>query len=493
MNERMLAPHGPANLSDRAAEMESASGTQRQAIVESRKLDATADLAPAKESERGGSLGDVARTLGISAAGLVVVMLTSVVLARALGPEGRGVYAVAYRAIGILIAVSQFGLPEVMMFQMRTERRRPSELAANSLIVIFAATALTAAFLWATYPLMGDTFYEGVGERLMWLAFLTLPFNLAFVLFGRLIQLDGRLGAYNLLLLASRVATLVAIVVFLSVRPAEPGAALAGLAVASALVALPAIWLARRWVANQAWRIGRALLAESLRNGFKVQWGMLSHILGLYSGVFIVNYFLDLESVGYFATALGIATLMLVVSQASQTVLHSWMPAAASDLSQVAERTVVFARHTGLVLTGMALVLVATGVPAIRFLYGAEFEPAYAPMAILLFGMIARGVGQIVVSQLALERYFYLDSTGAVLGVVVSIGLSWLLVPAVGVWGAALGTAVGHTAATAWLMYWFVKKTDANLADFVPKASDARLYARLMKSSFGGAAQRSKV
>ena len=473
--------------------MESASGTHRLGMVEPRKPDETAGPSTTKESGRGGSLGDVARTLGISAAGLVVVMLTSIVVTRALGPEGRGVYAVAYRAIGILIAVGQFGLPEVMLFQMRTERRRPSELAANSLIVLFAATALTAAFLWATYPLLDDTFYKGVGKPLMWLAFLGLPFNLAFLFFGRLIQLDGRLGTYNVLLFASRVATLVAVVVFLAVRPGEPGAAILGLVVASALVAVPAIWLARRWAANQAWRLHPALLAESLRNGLKVQWGMLAHILGLYSGVFIVNYFLDLESVGFFAMALGIATLILVVSQASQTVLHAWMPAAASDLSQVAERTVLFARHTGMVLTGITLVLVATGMPTIRLLYGAEFEPAYALMAIMLPGIIARGVGQIVVSQLALERYFFLNSAGAVLGVVVSIGLSWLLVPEVGVWGAALGTAVGHAAATAWLIYWFLRKTGANPADFVPRMSDALLYARLLRLNVGGAAEQFKT
>ena len=408
-------------------------------------------------------------------------MLTSVVLARALGPEGRGAYAVAFRAIAILIAVSQFGLPEAMLPQMRVDRRRPSELAANSLVLALVATAVAAALLWATFPLLGDSFYKGVGRPLMWVAFLILPSNLLFLFFGRLIHLDGRLGMFNLLTLASRAATLIGVIVFLVVRPGEPSSAILGSVAASALVAIPSVVLVRRLVARLNWRVDLGLFVTCLRNGFKVQWGMFAHLVGQFSGVFILNYFLDLEDVGRFAIALGMATLILIFSEAARTVLQAWMPAAAANRKQVTQRTVAFARHTAIVLSAVTLSLVALGYPLIRLLYGPEFEAAYVPMAILSAGMVARGVAQILSSQLALEGYLALPSWAAVLGLIVSVSMSWFLVPEVGVWGAALGTAAGSVAALMFTMYWFLFKVGAELKDFLPRASDTQPYVRYFR------------
>ena len=423
----------------------------------------------------------VVQTLCVSGLGLLLAIVTSVVVTRSLGPEGKGVYAVAVHAIGILIGVGQFGLPEVMLSQMRADRRRSSELAANNLIFIVAGTALLAALFWATYPLLGNSFYKGVGSSVMWLAFLMLPFNLAFLFFNRLIHLDGQLTTYNLLMLASRGATLIAVLICLRVQPGEPESVILGLVISLGLMGVLAISLVRSRVVSEDWRINLTLLGESLRGGLKVQVGMLAHLLNQYMGIFILNYFLDLRSVGWFSTALGLASYMLLLPNALRTVLQAWMPNTASLPDQIAERTVMATRHTAFMLCAASLAATLVGLPLIRFLYGSEFEPSYLPMLILLPGLVAAGVGQILASHLDFEGYLGLSSFAAVVAVMVNLSLVWVLVPSLGMWGAGLATTTGHLTHTLILAYYFLRKTDRQLVEFLPKASDAQLYVNLLR------------
>lgn len=308
-------------------------------------------------------------TFGISCLIAVIGILTSIITTRSLGPEGKGVYSIAIRAIGILIAFGQFGLPEVMLFQMRSDQRRPSAMAANSLVIILAGTALAATLLWVTYPFLENSFYRGVGDTVLWLAFLGLPFNLAFLFFGRMIHLDGRLGAYNLLRLISAGTGLVAISICLWINPGNPGAAILGLVISYFVLAICAVILVRRWIAPQNWRMELVLLRKSFWNGFKVQWGMFANILGQYAGIFILNYFLDLQDVGWFSTALGLATFVLLLSETARTVLQAWMPSHDNTSEEAAQRTLVTTRHTFLILLACAICLAIFGKPLILIMY----------------------------------------------------------------------------------------------------------------------------
>ena len=427
-------------------------------------------------------LRQLAQTLGTSGLSMLFGIATSIVVTRSLGPEGKGAYAVAVYAISILIGISQFGLPEVMLLQMRVDRRRPSELAANSLVAVIVGTALAAMLLWASYPLLANSFYKGIGQPLIWLAFLMLPGSLAFLFFSRLIHLDGRLGTYNCLTITSKGLSFAAILLCFRVHPGEPGAAILGLAIAQGLVAVPAILLVRSYVAPRAWRIDLALLGESFRGGFKVQWGMLAHLIDQYLGIFILNYFLGLQSVGWFSTALGLATFVLLLSEAIRTVLQAWMPNAAHIPDQVAERTAEFARHTIILLCLASFLLFIFGLPLIRLMYGIEFEPSYAPMVILLVGVIARGVGQIVASHLSFAGHLGLASAATVLGLAGHICMAWIFVPILGMWGAALASTAGYLVHTLFLIYWFLQKNGLPLGVLLPRASDGRLYISVIRS-----------
>ncbi|MEW6740163.1 MAG: oligosaccharide flippase family protein [Nitrospirota bacterium] len=433
---------------------------------------------------KGNFTKNIIHTFLVSSLSVPISILVSIVVARSLGPEGKGIYAVVTSAMALLIAVGQFGFLEVLLFQMRHDRRQPSKLAANALVIALIGSIIAAGILVSVYPLVKGSFLKGVSKELLWLAYLLVPFNLVFLSFQRLLHLDGLIAKYNLLVLLSSVSTLIATYAMLRVQPGEPGAAVLGIVTSMVLMSLVAVMLVKKKVAPDSWRVDTPLLCESIRQGSIVQGGMILHLLGQYAGIFILNYLLDSQQVGWFSTAVGLSNMMLLVSNSTRTVLQGWMPSASEMPERVIEMTIVFARITVIILCALGILLAVFGLPVIRIMYGYQFELSYSPMLMLLFGVVARGMGQIVVSQLALNKQFAVDTGAAALSLIANIALTWLLIPKFGMYGAALSAAVGNIAQTLFLTYWFIQKSGRSFLEFLPKLSDARLFFNVVKPLF---------
>src|SRR5690606_23929524 len=121
----------------------------------------------------------------------------------------------------------------------------------------------------------------------------------------------------------------------------------------------------------------------------------------------------SLADVGYYATALGLATYVTFVSVSVRTVLQARMPALSDQPSAIADLTVIVGRHALLLLCGAALGLALVARPAINLLYGPEFDPAYLPLVLLLPGMVFYGLQQILASYFTALRQYGTPAIGS--------------------------------------------------------------------------------
>jgi O-antigen/teichoic acid export membrane protein len=91
------------------------------------------------------------------------------------------------------------------------------------------------------------------------------------------------------------------------------------------------------------------------------------------------------------------------------------------------------------VLLGVALVgaLVAAGRPAVRLFFTPQYEPAASLMILLGVGVAMSGIGAFGSTVLAAGRRFRLQLLTAVVGLLIQLPACALLVPSMGLWGAA--------------------------------------------------------
>src|SRR5438132_909718 len=93
----------------------------------------------------------------------------SVLLPRVLGPEARGEYQLAVKLAGLVLAVAQWGIPEVLLQLMADGRASTARLIGTSLSLGLAGAAVTAVVLGLAAPLLRDNLLRGVEPLLLWL------------------------------------------------------------------------------------------------------------------------------------------------------------------------------------------------------------------------------------------------------------------------------------------------------------------------------------
>ena len=430
---------------------------------------------------RGSFASNVVHTMGTSIVVAILGVAASAVLARSLGPEGRGAYAIAVQAMLVLVAFGQFGVPETMMAQMRSERRRLDLIAGNSALLVVIATALVGGVLWAGYPLLRDSLFEDTGQRLIVLSFLLVPLNLTFVFFSRILQLSGLVRIYNGLLALQAIGGLSLLLIWLLVWDTETEAAVLGLVTAVAITGLTAAVLVNREMPFWRWRLSGTLGIESLRGGIKLQFGMVAALLGQQLGVFVLAIYVDLRSAGLYAAALAVTNFLLMFSQSARTVLQAWMPGESIQPDMVKQRTILVTRHTAIILGAGGLILAILGYPLIKLLFGADFTPAYGPMLILLVAALWRGLGQVTVSYLVFEGRLGLAAISAPAGLAVNVLLALLLAPSIGIYGVAIAALVGQFATLLFLVGCFSILAGSKWTDLWPRWKDVQSYSQVVR------------
>src|SRR5438874_2331053 len=128
---------------------------------------------------------------------LVFGVAVSVMLPRVLGPEARGEYQLAVKLAGLVLAVAQWGIPEVLLQMLAEGRARTGALIGTSLCLGLLGAAVVAAALGLAAPLFSDNLLRGVEPILLWLTLGGSVASLVALLARRFIQLGGRLDVYN--------------------------------------------------------------------------------------------------------------------------------------------------------------------------------------------------------------------------------------------------------------------------------------------------------
>src|SRR5438270_13713208 len=128
-----------------------------------------------------------------SLAVLVFGVAVSVLLPRILGPEARGEYQLAVKLAGLVLAVAQWGIPEVLLQLMAEGKARTGALIGTSLSLGLLGAVVVAAVLGLAAPVFSNNLLRGVEPVLLWLTLAGSAVSLVGLLARRFIQLGGRL------------------------------------------------------------------------------------------------------------------------------------------------------------------------------------------------------------------------------------------------------------------------------------------------------------
>jgi len=375
------------------------------------------------------------------AATLVIGFGASVALARTLGPADRGLLGVMLALSSLVLVVVGAGLPPAVAYHASRKDARPAALLGDSLVWAAVMAALLIPAAWLAREPIADAFGGGRGGTAWVLAAALVP--VTFLDWTTHNQLVGtlRFGRYNALVVLSKVVYLAGVIVLLGVFELGVAAAIIATAVGSIVVvagALRPILAAGRPVFDGT------LLRRLVRYGMRVQVGALFQTANARLDVLILGLYKPLNDVGQYVIAQTIAELVMTLALAFRTSILPLVSHYEGDERQRGT-TVASTRHYG-ILAGAAVVAnAAFGTLVIAVAFGPGFRAAIVPMLVLLPGVWFLGLGMVIAGDLGGRGRPGLSSVLGGLAAAFTVGLDLLLIPPLGVMGAALASVGAYS------------------------------------------------
>jgi O-antigen/teichoic acid export membrane protein len=405
-------------------------------------------------------------------------VVVSVLLPRVLGPEARGEYQLAVKLAGLVLALAQWGIPEVLLQALAERRASLGSLIGTSLSLGMAAAIVTASVLWLAAPLFQDTLLKGVDPILLALTLGGSVASLIGILTRRFIQLGGRLDVYNGLDIARTALFVVLVAICGVLLPRQAvGPTLAWLVGEFALAACATGFLLRTTSGGGRWQPKFSLARELASSGAPIQFGLLGMFVGSEGGAFVLNANLDITAVGVYSVALSVSRLVLQISVALRTALQPRLLANEHDSAAMTARVT---RH-GLLWMVLIAVGLAIGSPLAPLIFGRDFSAVGPALVLLLPGMVAYGVWQLLASHLLrIGRRGFLACVAWLFGAV-SIALQAVGTQAFGLAGAAVGLSVAYLLAMVVVLIAFVQLSGRPVRELVPAPGDLAFYVGLTR------------
>lgn len=375
-----------------------------------------------------------------------------ILIGRMLGPSDAGVFTLGVTYYAIIVALSTFGLHELLVREVTPRRDESGRYLINYLLIRLVVSALLYAALLLFLEL--DLPYSEESKtvvRIMALGiFPEAIFSLCQALFaahemlfvstiGAFINSAVTLGLGSWLLINQGEVT--------SVAWFMPVANTAGLIV----FPFALVWLFRR--VPQSATLGVNWTFMRLQMGFTPGFILLGLFatLNFQADTFIISMLLPESDLGYFGAAQTLVAGFLLIPAAIRVALY---PLMALYKQQDEDRLNQVYRKSGQYLLMLGLPM-AVGVtllaePIIVFVYGTEFLPAVPVLQLMIWAVV------VVVLTVPVARMMLVyDQQSAAgwmrgIGMVASVALNLLLIPVFGIVGAGLARVLAS------LLYFFI-------------------------------------
>src|SRR5687768_6888834 len=103
---------------------------------------------------------------------LIAGIIMSVVLARSLGPEQRGIYAIIVASVALLSALVNFGLEPAFVYLAGKRKHTVQDLAGHAIWFTLSIVAVVAALVLVVPDAVFDTIFRGLPHSTIWLVLL---------------------------------------------------------------------------------------------------------------------------------------------------------------------------------------------------------------------------------------------------------------------------------------------------------------------------------
>jgi O-antigen/teichoic acid export membrane protein len=384
-------------------------------------------------------------TFGRQILGAAIQLLTVLVIARALGPEGNGQYAVSILLPTFLSTLLNLGIPAANVYFLgRGDVTMGDALRSNlrywALLSLLGLSAGTLVVLNLSNELFRD-----VPAKLLIFCLAAFPPALLQSFFASLLQGLRDFPRFNAAVMVGPVSTLAFVLIALVLLDSGVTGALSAFIAGQLLSLLLTYALLRRSTQLSMKNVtpSPVFSIKAITYGWKAHLSNILAFLNFKADLFLLNFFLGPSATGVYMIAVQLVERLWMISTATSTVI---LPELATDYKRDSTQnalTPMLSRTVFLLTLAAALALLLTS-PLIKLLFGTDYSGAIFPLIVLLPGIVFISSVRILATDIAARGNPALNMYVSAGVLVVNVTANILLIPQLGLVGAALATTIAY-------------------------------------------------
>ena len=378
--------------------------------------------------------------------GIIIGILSAMIIARVLGADGQGKYALIILLPNMFYTLFNIGLPASTVYYIGKKEYFLENIFKTNLIIAVALSVVTGLFSCFFIYSYKDIFYDQIEWSILALSLISLPIIFLSKNLQAIFQGKEEFEKYNLIVILNQLGFFVFCIVFLFVLDLGLLGAIVGFACSQLLVFLALFYFLKKEFNLTLSRgsFSKSYFRNSFFYGFK---GHISNILAFINyriDLFIIAYFLNDVAVGLYSVAVTIVERIWIVSQSVSTVLFARVSNLNTDIER-AKFTAIVARNVLFISFLGGVLLYFFGGWLIHLLFGKEFTDSIAPFIWLIPGVVLLSFARILSNFFSGIGKPEINTYVASFTTILNIGLNIYLVPKLGVVGAAIATSITYT------------------------------------------------
>ena len=376
---------------------------------------------------------NVFETYGTRLLVVAVTFTTAVVIARELGPTGRGFYAVAATVGAIGVQFSNLGLHLSNTYYVAKDRALLPALIGNTLAVVSVACVVMAmsGIGFVFWPKLSP-----VHGPLMLLALASVPVGLAYLLTQGLLLGVNEVRAYNQIECGSKLLVLALICV--------PALVHRGTVELFFGMTLSSVMLSFFWALSRLRRVSTvppalslAVFRQTISTGINAYMILFFGFLVLRIDLLMVKYMLGAKEAGYYSISQVLAENTMMFAVVVGLLLFPKLSATKEKEERVRLANKAILVTAALMFPVVVIAALAAG-PIISIAFGRNFLPAVAPFAWLMPGTYFLGIETVMVQFLNSEGFPSIIVVAWIADTIINVALNFWAIPRYGITGASI-------------------------------------------------------
>lgn len=420
----------------------------------------------------------IVTTFGTKLIVLFGSFIVSVLLARLLGPEGKGIVTSLFVVPNIVISVADLGVRQASAYYIGRKIYPVQDVLSSSLLLWLITSVLSIGIVFIYYS---TGYIEEYGWTLILIALCFIPVQLITTYLNGVIQGKQKIGNINVKELIRFIVNLLGVLILVWIFDLGViGAALVTLlvAIASMIYYLKVV----SKISDIKIKYIKPIPQNLFKKGITYALALFTLTLNYKIDILFLERMVSSNEVGIYSVGTNLAELIWQLPAAISIVLFARSANSKTD-QEAHNRSAKLLRITLPLLLIVCIVFALVSHYFVTLIYGYEFRQSAEIINILLPGVFVIVISKILHPDMAARGYPLYGMLVFIGPLILNIVLNILWIPLFGIYGAAWGSTISYSVGGIAYGIVYARKVGLRLSDLlIMNKDDVLLLINVAKS-----------